>query len=160
MTNTINYVWKPSSARTVVVDSFVPVPRGSVAMAPPPLNWPTKDPRDVLDYQIDIAPAVAGNSGDIISAVTISITPNNPGDLALNSASVDGTSAILWLAGGQAGIVYTITLLMATTNGRTVQRSVLLPVLELSAQPIPGTAIQISTGVVLTDQNGNPVLSA
>lgn len=129
-------------------------------MAPPPLNWPTKDPRDVLDYQIDIAPAVAGNSGDIISAVTISITPNNPGDLALNSASVDGTSAILWLAGGQAGIVYTITLLMATTNGRTVQRSVLLPVLELSAQPIPGTAIQISTGVVLTDQNGNPVLSA
>lgn len=129
-------------------------------MAPPPLNWPTKDPRDVLDYQIDIAPAVAGNSGDIISAVTISIIPNNPGDLVLNSASVDGTSAILWLAGGQAGIVYTITLLMATTNGRTIQRSVLLPVLELSVPPIPATAIQISAGVVLTDQNGNPVLSA
>jgi hypothetical protein len=129
-------------------------------MAPPPLNWPTKDPHDVLDYQVNIAPAVAGNSGDVISTLTVSITPNNPGDLALNSASADGTSAVLWLAGGQAGTVYTVTLLMTTTNGRTVQRSILLPVLELSVPAVPTNAIQISAGVVLTDQNGNPVLSA
>jgi hypothetical protein len=43
------HVWKPSNARTVVLDSFIPVPRGSTALAPPPLNWPAKDPADVLD---------------------------------------------------------------------------------------------------------------
>jgi hypothetical protein len=32
-------------------------------------------------------------------------------------------------------------------------------VLELSVPPVPAGAIQISAGVVLTDQNGNPVLA-
>ena len=58
------HVWKPSSARTVTLDSFIPVARGSVASAPSPLNWPTKDPADVLDYQFDISPAFVGNDGD------------------------------------------------------------------------------------------------
>jgi hypothetical protein len=154
------HVWKPSNARTVVLDAFIPVPRGSAAAAPPPLNWPTKDPIDVLDYQFEITPAVVGNDGDVIATLDVSIEPNNPGDLSLQSATTDGTVAILWLAGGQAGTVYTVTLVIATTNGRTIQRSILLPVVYLSVPPIPSNALVTNAGVVLTDQNGNPVLTS
>jgi hypothetical protein len=124
------------------------------------LNWPTKDPIDVLDYQFDITPAVVGNDGDVIATLDVSIEPNNPGDLSLQSAATDGTVAVLWLAGGQAGTVYTVTLVIATTNGRTIQRSILLPVVYLSVPPVPPNALVTNAGVVLTDQNGNPVLTS
>lgn len=159
MTTPVTYVWKPSSARSVVIDSFVPVPRGSVAAAPAPLSWPTKDPQDVLDYQLDITPAIAGNSGDVIATLNVSVTPTNPGDLTVRSVAADGTLAVVWLAAGQAGTVYTVTFLIATTSGRVIQRSILLPVLELSVPPMPANAIQTDAGAVLTDQNGNPVLA-
>ncbi|HME19862.1 MAG TPA: hypothetical protein VKI44_00595 [Acetobacteraceae bacterium] len=154
------HVWKPSSARTVVLDSFIPVPRGSAAVAPPPLNWPTKDPVDVLDYQFDISPALVGNDGDAIATLDVVIEPCNPGDLALNSATTDGAVAILWLSGGQPATVYTVNLIITTTNGRTINRSILLPVLYLSVPPAPPNALITDTGVVLTDQNGNPVLTS
>src|ERR1700761_4907339 len=109
MATPATHVWKPSCARSVTIDSFVPVPRGSTATLPAPLNWPTKDPSDVLDYELNIEPAVLGNCGDVIATLDVWISPNNPGDLALNSSTADGTVAVLWLAGGQAGTVYTIT---------------------------------------------------
>ena len=154
------HVWKPSNARTVVLDSFIPVPRGSTAVAPPPLNWPTKDPVDVLDYQFDISPALVGNDGDAIATLDVTIEPANPGDLILNSATTDGAVAILWLSRGQSGTVYTVNLVITTFNGRTINRSILLPVLYLSVPPIPTNALITEQGVVLTDQNGNPVLIA
>ena len=153
------HVWKPSNARTVVLDAFVPVPRGSIAIAPPPLTWPVKDPADVLDYQFDISPAMTGNDGDAIATLDVTITPNNPGDLILNNAQADGNVAVLWLAEGQPGCAYTVTLMITTVNGRTIQRSVLLPVLYLSTLPIPANALMTDAGVVVTDQNGNPVLT-
>ena len=160
MTNPVTHVWKPSAARLVTIDSFVPVPRGSIATAPAPLNWPAKDPQDVLDYQLDIGPAVIGNAGDTITAMNVTVTPSSPGDLVINSVSADGTLAVLWLAGGQAGVVYTITCTISMTSGRTIQRSLLLPVMSLSVPAIPVNAIQTSAGVVLTDQNGNPVTAS
>src|ERR1700739_4488044 len=99
------HVTKPSTARTVVLDAFIPVPRGSTAVAPPPLNWPTKDPTDILDYQFNIAPALIGNEGDSIATLDVFIAPDNPEDLVLNEAQADGASAVLWLSGGQAGTV-------------------------------------------------------
>ena len=154
------HVWKPSSARTVTLDSFIPVARGSVASAPPPLNWPTKDPADVLDYQFDISPAFVGNDGDSIQTLDASISPSNPGDLVLNSASADGPVAVFWFADGQAGTVYTVTVIISTNNGRTIQRSILLPVLSLSNLAVPVTALETNTGLVITDQNGNPILAS
>ena len=154
------HVWKPSSARTVVLNSFIPVPRGSTAVALPPLSWPTKDPIDVLDYQFDIGPAVVGNDGDTIATLDVAVQPGNPGDLAVNSTAVNGNVAVLWLSGGQPGTVYTITLTITTVNGRTVQRSILLPVLSLSTLPVPPDALVTDAGVVLSDQNGNPVLAS
>lgn len=153
------HVSKPSSARSVVIDSFIPVPRGSTATAPPFLNWPTKDPSDILDYEVNISPALIGNEGDSIATLDVSIAPSNPGDLELNELQADGPSAVLWLSGGQNGTVYTVTVLISTTAGRSIQRSILLPVLSLSAPANPSDAIEISAGVILTDQNGNPVLA-
>ena len=155
-----SHVWKPSNARCVVLDAFVPVPRGSAAVAPPPLNWPTKDPVDVLDYEFDISPALIGNDGDAISTLDVSISPDGPGDLVLASAVADGSVAVLWLSGGQPSTIYTVTIAIGTINGRTVQRSVLLPVLLLSQPPIPSNALETNAGVVITDQNGNPVVTA
>ena len=160
MTTPVTHVWKPSHARTVVLDSFIPVPRGSAAVAPAPLNWPTKDPVDVLDYQLDISPALVGNDGDTIATLDVTIEPANPGDITLNNATADGTVAILWLSGGQAGTIYIVNIMITTVNGRTINRTILLPVLNLSVPPIPPNALVTDTGVVLTDQNGNPVLTS
>lgn len=154
-----NHVWKPSSARLVTLDSFVPVPRGSVAVVPPPLSWPAKDPSDILDYLVDISPAVLGNDNDAIATLDVSISPSNPGDVVTQSTTTDGTRVILWLAEGQAGTIYTVTLSISTNSGRVLERSVLLPVLMLSSPTVPPNAIITASGVVITDQNGNPVLS-
>jgi hypothetical protein len=158
MATPANHAWKPSNARVVTIDSFVPVPRGTTAVTPAPLNWPTKDPGDVLDYILDISPAIIGNDGDGISTLDVAISPSNPGDLTLQSSTTDGSRIVLWLTGGQAGIVYTITFTISTTNGRSLVRSVLLPVLSLSVSVIPADALLASAGTALTDQNGNPIL--
>lgn len=155
----VSHVWKPSSARLVTVDPFVPVPRGSTTITPPPLNWPTKDPGDILDYILDIGPAIAGNDGDGIATVAVSFAPAGPGDLELQSTTADGSRVILWLSGGQAGSIYTVTFVITTINGRSLQRSVLLPVLLLSVPVVPPNAVITMAGIMLTDENGNPVLS-
>jgi hypothetical protein len=160
MSAPISHVWKPSNARVVTIDSFIPVARGTAPVAPPPLNWPAKDPGDVLDYILDIGPAIVGNDGDTIATLNIGLAPSNPGDLILQSSTADGSRIVLWLAGGQAGTIYTITFAIGTANGRSLQRSVLLPVLLLSVPVIPPNALITANGVVLTDQNGNPVLTS
>ena len=160
MSTTLSHVWKPSHARLVSIDSFVSIPRGSAAFAPPALNWPAKDPADILDYVLDIGPAIVGNDSDRIASVSVSVAPSNSGDVVVNSSAADGDRLVLWLSGGQINTIYTITFLVTTCNGRSLQRSVLLPVLALSTPAIPNGALIAATGAVLTDQNGNPVLSA
>jgi hypothetical protein len=160
MSTTVSHVWKPSHARLAIIDSFIPVPRGATAVVPPSLSWPTKDPGDILDYILDIGPAIVGNDGDGIAALTVTVSPSNPGDLLVQSSTADGSRVIIWLAEGQAGTIYTITFGINTANGRSLQRSVLLPVLLLSVPTIPANALFTTAGIVLTDQNGNPVLSS
>lgn len=160
MATPATYVSKPSSARTVRLDSFVPVPRGAVAVAPAPLNWPAKDPVDTLDYRLDISSALVGNEGDAIATLDVAIAPSNPGDLTLNSSAADGPAIVLWLTAGQPNTVYIVTVKVGTMSGRMLQRSILLPVLPLSDPPIPPLAITTDIGVAVVDQNGNPVLSS
>jgi len=160
MATSAPHVWRPSNARVVLLDSFVPVPRGAAATAAPLLSWPAKDPADVLDYQLDIAFALIGNEGDGIATLDIVIAPNAAGDLTLVSAAADGTSAVLWLGGGQAGTIYNVTLSIVTTNGRGIMRTVCLPVLALSAPQLPDATLLDESGGTLTDQNGNPLTLA
>jgi hypothetical protein len=158
MSTPASHVWQPSTARTVVLDGFVPVPRGTEAQAPQLPLWPLKDPNDVLDYQFDISAALTGNPGDGIATLGVTIAPDNPGDLTLNAALANGAIAVLWLAAGQSGTVYTVTITIGTLSGRTLARSILLPVISLSSLPALPNDLITSTGAVLTDQNGNPIL--
>ena len=154
------HIWKPSESRVVVLDSFVPVPRGATFSAPAPLNWPAKDPEDVLDYQFDISPAVIGHDGDGIATLDVTARPNSAGDIEITNVSADGARAIMWVAGGQSGTVYTVTISITTTSGRAVNRSILLPVVSLATPAVLHNAIQTSEGLMLTDHTGNPILAA
>jgi hypothetical protein len=160
MPTTAAHVWRPSAARTITLDTFVPVPRGTTAAAPAPLSWPLKDPGDVLDYQFDIAPALIGNDGDGIATLDVSINPSATGDLSLNSMAADGARAVLWLASGQAGTTYDVTLSIGTEAGRTISRTVLLPVVALATPSAAPAVLTNESGSPLTDSNGNPVAAA
>src|SRR5271165_1129000 len=128
MATLVSHVWKPSRTRTMTIDNFVPVPRGSIAAAPTLLSWPSKDPGDILDYQLDIEPALVGNEGDTINSVDIDVNPNQPGDLSLDNIAADGYKVVIWLSAGQAGVTYNVTVKVALASGRTLQRTILLPV--------------------------------
>ena len=144
----------------MTIDSFVPVPRGSTAGAPAMMSWPSKDPGDILDYQLDIEPALVGNEGDTINSVDIDVSPNQPGDLSLDNIVADGYRVVIWLSGGQVGVTYNVTVKAALASGRTLQRTILLPVVALSSPSVPGNAIETTTNDPLTDQNGNPIVNS
>lgn len=160
MASGVTYTWQPSTARVVVVDGFGPFPRGTLQMAPPPLVWPVKDPGDILDYVIDLSAALAGNAGDVISAIDVSIYPNNTGDLYLQSSSADGGLAILWLAGGIAGTLYAVTVLVTTNGGRNISRTLSLQVTALATQMAAANDITDQTGAPITDQTGAPLTTS
>ena len=157
MATTANHVWRPSVARVLVMDGFVPGPRGVQVQSLGTPAWPAKDPADVLDYQFDITPALTGNAGDAVSTLDVAISPSNPGDLSLASAAADGARAVLWLQGGQAGTTYTVTLTLGTQAGRTLSRSVLLPVLALASAAPTAETLTTNAGDTLTDGFGNAI---
>jgi hypothetical protein len=136
----------------------VPVPRGSIPTTPGPLVWPAKDPADVLDYEFDISAALLANRGDSITTIDVQVTPNATGDLSLTSTGADGAIAVLWFSAGQVGTIYTVQITVGTADGRTVSRAVLLPVQSLGVASTPGNALTSDGGVIITDQNGNPIL--
>jgi hypothetical protein len=141
----------------VQIDGFVPTPRGANVPPPTPLTWPAKDPRDTLDYVFDVSPALTANPGDTIATLDVAINPGNPGDLTLAAASADGTWAVLWLTLGQAQTTYTVTVTVTTTGGRTLARSISLPVISLATVPAPAAAITTPAGQPLTDPTGTPL---
>ena len=162
MATTAQHVWRPSAARVLVLDGFLPVPRGTLPVSRVLPSWPAKDPADVLDYQFDIAPALSGNDGDAVSTLDVAISPSAPGDLQLVSAAADGARAVLWLGGGQGGTVYTVTLSIGTQAGRSLFRSVLLPVQLLSVGGVVGTGtgsagLVTDGGGALLDDTGQPL---
>ena len=79
MSQSITRVWRPSTARRVILDGFAPVPRGSSLSNPPLLSWPAKDPADVLDYEFDITAALAGHESDAVAAVSVVPSPAGSG---------------------------------------------------------------------------------
>ena len=158
MVNLVSHIWKPSKSRTITIDSFVPVPRGTTVTTPTMLSWPSKDPGDILDYQLDIEPALVGNEGDTIESVDVEIDPSQPGDLALDNVAADGYRIVMWLSSGQAGVTYNVTVKTTLASGRALQRTVMLPVLPLSSPSVPENAIVTATMDPITDENGNPIV--
>ena len=151
------FVWQSSTARVVTPDGFGPFPRGTWQTFPTPLSWPVKDPGDRLDYVVDFCRALAGDTGDTIATLDVVTSPNNTGDLIVNSTQVDGDRAILWLSAGVSGMTYSVTVVVTTNSGRTLSRTIGLPVLTLSTPAPFGTEITDQTGAPLTDQTGTPL---
>jgi hypothetical protein len=160
MPTLVSHIWKPSNTRILTIDSFIPVPRGTTAAIPTPLSWPPKDPGDILDYQLDIEPALIGNKGDTVESIDIDVDPSQPGDLSVDNVSADGYRVVIWFSAGQANVTYNVTVRAALASGRTLQRTMLLPVIALSSPSIPANAIETTTQDPLTDQNGNPILAS
>lgn len=156
MATQANHAWKPSAARLLTITGFGPRPRGTVPSGQPNA-WPPKDPADVLDYSYDISPALWGDEGDSITSLDITITPAASGDLSVNSSTVDGRCAVLWLGSGQSGTTYAVTLAIGTVAGRSFQRTVYLPCLSLSSQPPLGLELVTETGAPILDASGNPI---
>ena len=155
---TTAHIWRPSTARSLAIDGFLPVPRGTVPATPAPLSWPAKDPGDVLDYEFDIAAALLGSEGDTIASVAVTISPGGTGALVADSAAMDGTVALFWFSGGQAGTVYTVQVGIVTVEGRRISRALLLPVVSLTEAVPASTSLTTDQGSIITDQNGNPIL--
>ena len=157
MSTPASHLWRPSNARYVQVDGFVPTPRGPQIPPPKALAWPAKDPGDTLDYVFDISPALTANPGDSIATLDVTVSPDHPGDLTLVSAAADGPRAVLWLTGGQALTSYTVTGNITTLGGRTLARSIALPVTALASVPAPASALTTPSGQALTDPTGIPL---
>ena len=154
----LSHVWRPSVARRVTLDGLLPVARGTVLTPPAPLSWPAKDPADTLDYEIDFGPALAGNEGDSILGVAVTVQP--AGELLPGAVAADGELAVLWFSGGGAGTTSAVTASVTTASGRAISRAVLLPVQPLASAtpPASGTALTTQAGTVVTDQFGSPIL--
>ncbi len=156
--------FRPSNARSVVLDGFLPLPRGAAIPAAAPLSWPAKDPSDVLDYEVDASQALLGNDGDTITSVTVAVQP--PDELLPGQSFTDGQTAVVWLSGGVAGTTYVVQLTLGTGSGRVIGRAILLPVQPLATAAAPpatpgaslAAALTTGAGVVVTDQNGAPIL--
>jgi len=157
MTTPANHTWRPSNARYVQIDGFVPTPRGPNVPPAAPLAWPAKDPGDTLDYVFDISPALTANPGDTIATLDVATSPSEPGDLALASSTADGAWAVLWLTGGQPQTTYTVTVTITTAGGRALARSIALPVVALASVPAPQSALTTPSGQALTDPTGTPL---
>lgn len=159
MATPVQFLIRPSLARLVCLEGLGPRVR-AVGAGYSDLCWPVKDPSDVLDYVLDASPALLGVEGDGIVTLDVQIAPQEAGGLVLNSTSVDGDRAVLWISGGIAGHVYSVTLGLGTTNGRYLLRSVTLPVDSL-AQTLPtiSQCLIDGGGTPLIDQNGSPIVS-
>jgi len=94
----------------------------------PLLQWPEKDPAELLDYALNFAPVFDSNpaspTGDTIQSVVWTV----PADLTLHQQLVSGNVAVAWLSGGQSGAHYMIRCVAASLQGRTGTLAAELPV--------------------------------
>ena len=86
------------------------------------LCWPKADPGDELDYALDWTLWLS--AGEIITSSEW-IVPNN---LTASNDSFSTTKTIVWLTGGVQPEVLVVKNRITTSDGRTVIKSVLLPV--------------------------------
>ncbi len=152
-------LWQMSNARSVALDGLLPLPRGVMPADVPVLAWPIKDPGDVLDYTLDLSPALAGDSTEQVATVGVTVSPaGSPGDLVVGQIVGNGTRAVIWLSAGVAGTTYSVQVTVGTLKGRVIARTVLLPVQQLAGATAPPNPLTTNSGSIITDQNGNPIL--
>ncbi|MEN6535643.1 MAG: hypothetical protein ABFD89_18410 [Bryobacteraceae bacterium] len=99
------------------------------------MNWPPKDPDEILDYDIDwtsrlyskaeLASVAAGETvipADSISTSTFTL----PLGIVANSTSNTTTTTKVWISGGTEGQSYLVENRIVTAGGRTMDQTVKL----------------------------------
>ena len=81
-------------------------------------TWPSKDPDEELDYQFDWSERL--EVGETISASTFILAS---GSVTLADPAVAGGLTTIWITGGEAGEVNTITNRVTTSAGRIYDES-------------------------------------
>jgi hypothetical protein len=89
-------------------------------------RWPSKDPGEILDYQLDWSRRL--DAGDRIVTAAFSLTV--PAGLAIASQSFTDSAAKVWLTSGTAGEEAEILCRIDTEGGRTFEQSVHLAIAE------------------------------
>lgn len=89
------------------------------------LNWPYKDPNEILDYTLDWS-ARLGNEDHIVSSSWVSSST----DVTMTQNSFTDTTSVLWLSGGIARKSYKFTNTITTFKGRTMEQTVGLKIDE------------------------------
>ncbi len=94
-----------------------------------------KDPAEVLDYKFDFRSSTNGTgsgdylaSGETISSHTVTAETGITKDS--DSATDTNTSVTVWLSGGTTGNEYDITCNIVTSAGRTVERTMVIEVVD------------------------------
>ncbi len=85
------------------------------------LEWPFKDPDEVLDYQLDWSSRLGT---DTISTSTWIV----PDGINKNSDGKSSTATTIWLSGGLINTAYNLTNRIVTAGGRTMDQSVRLKI--------------------------------
>lgn len=83
------------------------------------LDWPNKDPDEVLDYVIDWTARLAGDT-------IVTSTWEVPTGLTKGSDSATASTTTVWLSGGTLNERYEITNRIVTDGMRTYDQSVRL----------------------------------
>ena len=89
------------------------------------LQWDSKDPNEVLDYQIDWGERL--QTGETISTSTWTITGSDS-VLVEDNNSISGENTVIWLSAGTLGVRYLLTNRITTSGGRTMDQSVRLKI--------------------------------
>lgn len=86
--------------------------------------WTPKDPGSTMDYGVDLSPQIP--EGDSISAVVWTF----PAGIAKVDQGHSGRTASVNISGGTAGQTYFVGYVATTVQGRTVDGTMRLPVME------------------------------
>lgn len=88
------------------------------------ITWPSKDPDEVLDYELDWADETTGPrlvTGETLLTSDFSVVE---GDVVINSElfTADGITTV-WLSGGTVGTLCKILNRVTTSGGRTYDQT-------------------------------------
>ncbi len=96
------------------------------------LTWPAKDPDEVLDYSVEWSERLEGGEAIVSSSFTV-----DSGTITKDSESFAGTRSQVWLSGGTDGTTVELRNRITTSGGRTLERSIALPIISTSATAVP-----------------------
>lgn len=92
------------------------------------MEWPAKDPDDVLDYSIDWSEQLEADGAEGYPDTISNVVWTVPAPLSKNSQTLGSGIATAWISGGEDGTRYEIRCRITTSGGRTYDRTVSLAV--------------------------------